>query len=230
MPRKNQRSYETENKIFPTRLREAMDAAGMNQNKLAKAIRVRRQTISNYTLGQSSPDCEVLAKIASALNVSTDYLVGLADEPSPNLDLAKFCEYTGLSDSSIVVLSIFHKLDHLKPLNMVFNSMGTQFLSKMNDVYRECQVTKSVLKKSPDEIREYAEVKDFLQNIVHGTVINPEILQRKNALELSLYQFSRMCDRIPDLFGASELLDEIEKKYKVSLLLDNGGNNESSES
>ena len=232
MPRKNQRSYETENKIFPTRLREAMDAAGMNQNKLAKAIRVRRQTISNYTLGQSAPDCEMLAKIAIALNVSTDYLVGLTDIKSQSVEIKQICEYTGLSEQSVVILSSFRDSSILEPLNTVFDSgsVGTSFLVNLYDVYTECKMTKTVLDKSPDEIRVFTTVNDNLQNTVKGSHNNPEVQQRKNSLELAMYKFSRTCDRIPDLFGASKLLDEIGEKYRVILRLDNGGENESSES
>ena len=81
MPRKRAPTSETENRIFPTRLRHAMCLCGKNQSKLAKEIGVQRQTISLYATGQSSPDAERIISISNALNVSPNYLLGFSDSP-----------------------------------------------------------------------------------------------------------------------------------------------------
>lgn len=63
MARKNMMTYETEKKIFPTRLREIMQENHTTQKMLGDAIGVRPQTISLYCTGQSSPDADGLTKI-----------------------------------------------------------------------------------------------------------------------------------------------------------------------
>lgn len=132
MPRKRQQSYETENKLFPTRLREMMDVRGMIQSQLAKAVGIQRQTISNYALGQSAPDCEILPKIAAALNVSSDYLIGLSDIKNPSLGVREICNYTGLSEDAVEVLHYISS----RPVNenddvTIINHLNLDFLNRV---------------------------------------------------------------------------------------------------
>lgn len=48
----------------------------VSQARLAKALGVTQQMISNYEKGLSSPNIEVLIKIADFFNISIDFLVG----------------------------------------------------------------------------------------------------------------------------------------------------------
>lgn len=48
----------------------------MSQTELADRIHVTKATISNYENKYSSPSNELLVKIADALEVTTDYLLG----------------------------------------------------------------------------------------------------------------------------------------------------------
>ncbi len=77
MPRKEKQTYTTEKKVFPVRLRALMRIYKVSQACLASAIGVQRQTISLYMTGQSNPDWEKLAAVASYFNVTADYLIGL---------------------------------------------------------------------------------------------------------------------------------------------------------
>lgn len=49
---------------------------GLSQEKLAERINVTRQTISNWELGETSPNPEQLILLSNALNKSIDDLVG----------------------------------------------------------------------------------------------------------------------------------------------------------
>lgn len=51
------------------------------QKQLAAIVRTTQTVISDYESGKSSPRADVLVEIASALETSTDYLVGLTDNP-----------------------------------------------------------------------------------------------------------------------------------------------------
>ena len=48
---------------------------GISQEKLAEQIGVSRQTISNWELGETSPNSEQLLLLANILNVSLDELL-----------------------------------------------------------------------------------------------------------------------------------------------------------
>jgi DNA-binding XRE family transcriptional regulator len=102
MARKSRQSFETEQDLFPSRLRQLMDTPPKTtQETLAKALNITRQAVGNYKSGQSSPDFNTLVKIAKYFNVSTDWLLGISEVQSQNTDLKAVCEYTMLSEAAI---------------------------------------------------------------------------------------------------------------------------------
>jgi len=104
MPRKKDLAYNTENRPFATRLRYIMDARGENQTTLAEKTKMQRQTISLYMSGQSKPDTDRLTALANALVVSTDWLLGLSDVISPDLEIKEICKKTGLSEKAVYTI------------------------------------------------------------------------------------------------------------------------------
>lgn len=58
------------------KLREARREKGLRQADLAQIVHVSIQTISGYETGYAQPPIDILVKIANALEVSTDYLLG----------------------------------------------------------------------------------------------------------------------------------------------------------
>lgn len=103
MPRKQVPVFETENEIFPTRLRTLMEEHGTTQERIAKLLGVKRQTVSLYKSGQSKPDVDQLAQIALYFGVTSDWLIGISDcrKAENEQTLAKDI---GLSEKAIEVL------------------------------------------------------------------------------------------------------------------------------
>lgn len=62
--------------LFSARLKELRIKKHMTQEELAKEIKSNRSNIANYENGKNFPSIDVLDKLASALNCSTDYLIG----------------------------------------------------------------------------------------------------------------------------------------------------------
>lgn len=62
--------------MFPARLKEIRKQKDLTQQELAEKINKDRCTISNYEIGDSRPTIYVLCDLATALGVSTDYLLG----------------------------------------------------------------------------------------------------------------------------------------------------------
>lgn len=69
--------------VFKDRLREARDnLRQMTQADLAKAIGLPPSSIAHFESGNRKPSFDNLRKLANALNVTTDYLVGRTDDPN----------------------------------------------------------------------------------------------------------------------------------------------------
>ena len=64
---------------FSYRLIVLMEDFNMSQVDLSKKIGISNVTISRYLSGDRIPRLDVITKIASAFNVSIDYLLGLSD-------------------------------------------------------------------------------------------------------------------------------------------------------
>lgn len=75
--------------LFRARLRQAMGDAGASQSGLARRIGVDRSTISQLLLGDGArlPNAHLVGATASALGVSSDWLLGLSDRPERAADL-----------------------------------------------------------------------------------------------------------------------------------------------
>ena len=97
MPRKVDPTY-TYSDSFPTKLSDLMRERKVSQDTLGKAIGVRRQTISLYMNGSSKPDIIHLTKIAKYFNVSSDWLLGLHEHLTTDIEIRDICEMTGLSE------------------------------------------------------------------------------------------------------------------------------------
>jgi transcriptional regulator with XRE-family HTH domain len=65
---------------FGTRLREAIDAAGLTQLQLAQQIGVQPNLVSSWVRGKSLPSVPNLAKLVSALRADAGWLL-LGDTP-----------------------------------------------------------------------------------------------------------------------------------------------------
>ena len=63
--------------MFKERLRTAREKSGLSQAELAKKIGYAPTTYRNYENTTREPNFDTLKKIASILNVSTDYLLGM---------------------------------------------------------------------------------------------------------------------------------------------------------
>ncbi len=66
-----------------TNIKEARIAAGLSQKQVALDLGVSAPTVSDWEAGKISPTTKNLIQLAKLLHTSTDYLLGLSDDPSP---------------------------------------------------------------------------------------------------------------------------------------------------
>lgn len=76
--------------VFSDNLNKIMDERGISQKWLADAADTTEATISRYANGVHKPNIDIIVKIAKALSVSIDYLMGLTvipnGEPNANAE------------------------------------------------------------------------------------------------------------------------------------------------
>lgn len=68
--------------IFSERISELMSQYKLTQKELAIKAGVTESAMSYYVKGERTPRSDVLTRIAKALNTTTDYLLGNAEEVS----------------------------------------------------------------------------------------------------------------------------------------------------
>ncbi len=62
---------------FGERLRQLRKQKNLTQKQLASFVGVKNSIISFYEVGERMPSPEMIVKLATVLNVSTDYLLGM---------------------------------------------------------------------------------------------------------------------------------------------------------
>lgn len=75
---------------FTYRLIVLMEEFNMSQIDLAKKIGISNVTISRYLSGDRIPRLDVIARLASAFNVSIDYLLGISNIKKDDLNNSNF--------------------------------------------------------------------------------------------------------------------------------------------
>lgn len=65
------------------RIIELRQKRGLSQTEFAKRFKVARSTIAMWETGDRVPDTETIGKLAEFFDVSSDYLLGLTNDPTP---------------------------------------------------------------------------------------------------------------------------------------------------
>ena len=66
------------------RIRDLREDKDLKQRELAEYLNCSQRVYSNYELGQRDIPTDVLIKLSNLYNVSTDYLLGLTNNPKRN--------------------------------------------------------------------------------------------------------------------------------------------------
>lgn len=72
--------------IFKERLKAARTLRGLNQAELATKAGLPAASVSHFESGPRKPSFDNLKALASALNVTTDYLLGRSDTPGASAE------------------------------------------------------------------------------------------------------------------------------------------------
>jgi len=103
--------------IFRDRVRAARDLRGLSQAQLAEKTGLQVSAISHFETGGRSPSFDNLRKLADALDVTTDYLIGRSDHPQL---------------SSTAATTVFKHAEKLTAADLKFVQEMVESLAKRN--------------------------------------------------------------------------------------------------
>jgi transcriptional regulator with XRE-family HTH domain len=70
--------------VIGERLKQARERAGLSQGQVSKYDKMAKSRISEIERGDGQPTAEALILFAKRYNTSTDYLLGITDDPTPS--------------------------------------------------------------------------------------------------------------------------------------------------
>lgn len=71
----------TPSDTFSQRLKAARELRALKQTELAERARLPPSSVAHFEAGSRKPSFDTLRRLATALEVTTDYLLGRVDEP-----------------------------------------------------------------------------------------------------------------------------------------------------
>lgn len=86
---------------FRARLRLLRDMRRLTQREVAEQLGIAPSTLGMYEAGKREPDNDLLVAIAAIYETSTDYLLGLTDNPAPASTSARTAAPTSARSTSI---------------------------------------------------------------------------------------------------------------------------------
>jgi len=95
------------------RLQATRVKSGYTQEALAEILGIEKKQISRWETGTVVPGGEKLAEIARALSVSADYLLGLSDDPTPQLKV------DNLTDKERAVLQAMRRGEPMEAVKII---------------------------------------------------------------------------------------------------------------
>lgn len=165
-------------KAFPSRLRKLMEDSHISQQRLAESLGLKnRQSVASYCNGRSTPDLENVVKIASFFNVSTDYLLGVKDDPSPTPSAV---DDLGLSPNAVKYLRTLNELTKISPYDTRLSLLSYLFENDRFDyMLALCVRYVKLMSTVPDLSFETESLYTFCADTLksHGFVVSPPDIQ-----------------------------------------------------
>ena len=143
------------------RIKECRKQANMTQNELADILKVQRQIVSYYETGDRIPDIYTLSTLAKTFSTSTDYLLGLTEVQSLDVDIKEICEFTELNEKAVKALnsSVYsskHFSDEFSAESLkLYNYLLISELLGSSSLISAIMLYKSSLKKQTELLKEY---------------------------------------------------------------------------
>ena len=202
MPRKKELKTEEYYAVFPSRIRKIMEDQGKTQQAVAEFIGKTRQAVGYYCDGSSSPDWKTIVNMARCFEVSTDYLLGLTDNPTTDPKIREICEYTGLSEKAVEVLNSYENSSLVRVINELIEQ--EEWIEEIDDVGNT-----PILRT----IASFLEVKRDPQKIYQ--IVDGDILEKKSLIVRASSRDIRASDVLERIWlsDIETMLKELKEKH-----------------
>ena len=107
--------------IFSKRVRELRQEQNLTIEQFANIVGISKSSVGYYESQNRVPDIVVAGRMAEALNVTADYLIGRSEARTKEPKLKSICDKVGLSDKSVQMLARLKKENsaRLRIINML---------------------------------------------------------------------------------------------------------------
>ncbi|MCL2189242.1 MAG: helix-turn-helix transcriptional regulator [Defluviitaleaceae bacterium] len=95
--------------ILNARLRELLDADGVRTEEVADAVGIGSSAVRSWCTGYARPDIDKIPAICRFFGVSADWLLGISDTKSVDIEMRDICEKTGLSENALFNLMRYNE-------------------------------------------------------------------------------------------------------------------------
>ncbi|APC46455.1 helix-turn-helix domain-containing protein [Aeribacillus pallidus] len=131
--------------ILAKRLKYLRDKHNYSQKKVAESLGISNVQLSRYETGDRKPDPEMIAAFAEFYNVSTDYLLGKTDNPTPK-------EIVKISGKEIELTPEELKLfEELKKHPALFHDLASDPEGKVKELLKLYKMKKILLEDDDED-------------------------------------------------------------------------------
>lgn len=142
------------NNILGMRLKKLREKSGFTQKKVAAAFGLTNFQLSRYESGQSNPDPDLIAKFADFYEVSTDYLLGLTDNPQPKKSVTVAGQEFNLTPEE---LKLF---EELKKHPILFHDLASDPEGKVKELLKLYKMKKILLEDDDEDGDGFGDLED----------------------------------------------------------------------
>jgi transcriptional regulator with XRE-family HTH domain len=96
----------------------------LTQNELADLTGISRSRLSLYEIDKREPDADTIKQIAVFFGITTDYLLGITDDPTAPTETAKHTIHEAISDDK-ELLEFWTELEQRDDLKLLFKQTKT---------------------------------------------------------------------------------------------------------
>lgn len=134
--------------LLQERFRNLVDNSLESIVEISKGTGIERSLVNKHYNGDRQIQPHHIVKYAKYFNVSSDYLLGLSPVKTTDINKKKICEYTRLTDESVLALAEFLPDENISVLNFFmveslydfveFLDSFVEYKSKLSN-YAQCQ-------------------------------------------------------------------------------------------
>ena len=219
------------------------------QDICANDLGISRGALSFYEHGKRKPDADVLYEICKYFGVSADYILGLSDVKTTDINFKSVCDYTGLNEEAIE--NIINRTSIPKPINWdeytntpfsvtvwtpAYYDNYKRVLNKLLscsyfwEIVYQYVVLENLQHITYDLQDKYNEVREKMLNGASAKDIHSsaeEIMQNSSDIDVARYTITKFIEKVSDIFDfrvntpeREQFIKEINKEVP-----DNGNDN-----